>query len=660
MANRASGGVCAMQRRIDSSARLYDRNPVRFDIQLLRGVAILLVVAHHSGFGVGTGFLGVDIFFVVSGYLITGMVVRELDARTFRFLDFYTRRAKRLLPAAYLTLALTSLAAIWLLTSREFIDFGKTLQGAVTFTGNLALLDQSGYFDGATDIKPLLHTWSLAIEEQYYLCLPLLLWLLPRRARISALAFITLGSFSWCLLTCSNLPNDAFYRIEFRAWELGMGSLAAFALTESIIIRWLFWPALLVVVWLPWLPLYGPHPGEQALVIGVATAVVLVRNHACFTLRSNQSWLRPLAWVGDVSYSWYLLHWPPLALLNATYLGAPPGWVKLIAALGSLLAAGVTYRFVEQPVRHHPFRFTPSRLFVTLVVSGLLFAAPEAWCRLAQLDKRELARADNIGLDARCDFDSRSYALSAECDSVKYPNLLVWGDSMGMHLVTALAKVYLGGVRQATKLSCGPLLGQAPVNNQRLTRRWAEGCLRFNQDVLASLAQSPTIKVVVLASSFERFVNAGLGDVLTATDDGDVMAQASVDLAQQGLRNTVDAIKRLGKRVVVVAPPPSAGFDVGACLERLAYGGPTLGQYASCEIVDADRRERQRDVLALMAEVSRWRDVKLVDLAAPLCNTGVCRTTENGRPLYVDERHLTVEGSMLLATAHNWANWAAP
>src|SRR5262249_39117569 len=156
------GGTCATQRQLESPAR----NPARFDIQLLRGVAILLVVAHHIDFGVGTGFLGVDIFFVVSGYLITGMVARELDARTFRFRDFSTRRAKRLLPAAYVPFALTMLAALWLLTSREFVDFGKTLRGAVTFTGNLALLHQTGYFDGATNIKPLLHTWSLAIEEQ--------------------------------------------------------------------------------------------------------------------------------------------------------------------------------------------------------------------------------------------------------------------------------------------------------------------------------------------------------------------------------------------------------------------------------------------------------------------------------------------------------------
>lgn len=631
---------------------------MRFDIQVLRGLAIVFVVAYHFGVDAPTGFLGVDIFFVVSGYLITGMVARELDAGTFRFANFYTRRAKRLLPAAYVTLALTMLAAAWLLTSREFIDFGKTMQGAVTFTGNLELLGQSGYFDGAPESKPLLHTWSLAIEEQYYLCLPLLLWLLPRRARLPGLYAIALGSLGWCLGVRGSLPNDAFYRVEFRAWELCIGSVAAFATSEHAVVRWLFWPALGAVFGLPWLPLYRPHPGEHALVIDLATAVVLVRSHPCFNLRSTQRLMRPLARLGDISYSWYLLHWPPIVLLSAIYQGAVPGWVKLVAALSTLLAAAVMYRLVEQPVRHHPFRFTPKHLAATLTVSSLLFAAPCAWRGVAHLEQRASARADNVGLDERCDFDTRAYSPLRVCDSAAAPTLLVWGDSLGMHLASALAKVSPGGIRQATKLSCGPLLGQAPVNTKRLTRRWAMDCLRFNQDVLAHLTRSPTIKTVVLASSFERFANPTYGEVVSATDHGEVMAPASVALARQGIANTVAALTRLGKRVIVVAPPPSAGFDVGACLERLAHGQPTAGPNAGCHIDDAERRERQRYVLALMAEIARWPEVKLVDLAAPLCDAGVCRTSQGGRPLYVDDIHLTVEGGMLLATIQDWASWA--
>ncbi|WP_220702137.1 acyltransferase family protein [Trinickia fusca] len=622
----------------------------------MRGLAILLVVAYHTGIGVGAGYLGVDIFFVVSGYLITRMVSRELDAGTFRFRDFYTRRAKRLLPAAYVTLALTTLAAIWLLTSREFIDFGKTLEGAVTFTGNIALLGQTGYFDGSPETKPLLHTWSLAIEEQYYLALPLLLWLLPKRARVPGMGVLMIASIGLCFLLRGSQPNDVFYRVEFRAWELGIGSLAAFAPEGGRAVRRLFWPALAVVIVLPCLPMFRPHPGAHALVLDLATAVVLVRNHSCFATRSSQRWLRPLAWLGDVSYSWYLLHWPPIAFLHAVYLGNPPGLVKVVSALGTLLAAALMYRFVEQPARHHPFRFTLPRFAAAFAVSGLLFAAPYAWSTSAHLEQRALARADNVGFDERCDFDG-IYSSLPECENAKNPKVLVWGDSLGMHLVSALAKVSPDGIRQATKTSCGPLLGRAPVNDKRLTQAWATDCLRFNQDVLTQLEQSPSIGTVVLASSFQRYANPSFGEVLMTTDHGDVVTKPSVELAEDGLRKTVTAITRLGKRVVIVAPPPSATFDVGACLERRFYGKPTLGPHASCQIADLERLDDQRNVLALMAEVARWPGVKLVDLAGPLCEAGVCRTVQGGVPLYIDEQHLTVEGSTLLANAHDWGGW---
>jgi len=638
----------------DFVSRPVEYKAPRFDIQLLRGLSVLLIVAYHCGFGPKGGFLGVDIFFVISGFLITGIVVRELDAGTFSFRAFYTRRAKRLLPALYTTLALTTLASMWLLSSQDFIDFSKTVQGAVTFTGNLALLRQTGYFDGPSELKPLLHTWSLAIEEQFYLGIPLLLWLLPKRARLGALLLIAIASLGAWLAYRDNLPDDTFYRIEFRAWELAIGSLASFAISGNKLVSALFWPALAVTLGVPF---YAQSPGNLTVAVCIATAIVLIRNHPGFGLPLIQRGLQPIAWMGNISYSWYLLHWPPMALMNAVYLDETPGWIGLAVALGSLLAATAMYYLIEQPVRHSRLRFTPARLATTLIVSSLLFAAPEAWRWVAQLDERVLARADNDGLASQCVLDGSGYAPVAGCDSAKDPTVLVWGDSKAMDIVAALSSVSSQGIRQATKLSCGPLLGMAPVNKLRLNRQWAEGCLRFNADVFASLEQNPNIKTVVLASSFERFVNPSLGDVLSSSPSGNTVTPASVAIGQQGLRNTVDAVRKLGRRVVIVAPPASAAFDVGVCLERRAYGNLTLGRYASCEITEADRREHQGDVLALMAAAAHWPDVKLADIAAPLCQSGVCRTSMDNQPLYIDKMHLTVEGGALLAAKYDWASW---
>ncbi|HMM72612.1 MAG TPA: acyltransferase [Rhodocyclaceae bacterium] len=159
---------------------------LRQDIQALRGLAVLLVVLHHAEFGlVDGGYLGVDVFFVVSGFLITGLITSRIESGRFSFSDFYFRRAKRLLPAAYVTFVACAALAPWLLGANELRDFWQQLIGSTTFTANFVLWQQAGYFQGAAALKPLLHVWSLAIEEQYYLILPLALTLMPRRRAIA-------------------------------------------------------------------------------------------------------------------------------------------------------------------------------------------------------------------------------------------------------------------------------------------------------------------------------------------------------------------------------------------------------------------------------------------------------------------------------------------
>ncbi len=215
----------------------------RFDIQLLRGVAVTTVVLYHAFKDVfPQGFLGVDVFFVISGFLICGMILRQLRDKRFSFREFYVRRARRLLPASFTTLFLASFLAIFILTPDEFSAFSSQLLGSLTFSANFVFAAGTGYFDGGADTKPLLHIWSLSLEEQFYFVAPLLLWLTPLRARLGLMIFVTVASLALCLYLSSGVSigsisgqtveNLAFYMLPTRAWELLVGGVAAWVMLE--------------------------------------------------------------------------------------------------------------------------------------------------------------------------------------------------------------------------------------------------------------------------------------------------------------------------------------------------------------------------------------------------------------------------------------------
>ena len=204
------------------------KTSTRIDIQALRGLAVLLVVFYHARLGPPVaGYLGVDIFFVISGFLITGLVRKSIERGDFSFTQFYFRRAKRLLPAAYVTFLVTVLCAPVILGSEELNDLVAQVVGAVTFTANIVLWQQAGYFEGPAELKPLLHVWSLSIEEQYYFLLPASLVLIPRRFWLPAAIATAALSLALCIVGGYWKPIATFYLLPTRAWELAIGSIGA-------------------------------------------------------------------------------------------------------------------------------------------------------------------------------------------------------------------------------------------------------------------------------------------------------------------------------------------------------------------------------------------------------------------------------------------------
>jgi peptidoglycan/LPS O-acetylase OafA/YrhL len=350
---------------------------IRADVQGLRALAVLLVVAFHADLPLPAGFVGVDVFFVISGFVITGLILRQLDAGRFSIVEFYVRRIKRLLPALILMLVAV-LVLSFLLESPlgPQQTTAKTGVGAMLLVANMVILRTSGdYFDAAATSNPLLHVWSLSVEEQFYLgfsVLLLLAWMIGRRsgARIrattGAVAALTAASFAFAIACTyaegpvsfvSDPTSLAFYSSPTRAWEFGLGALVAFwahgrtdhrrareriaGLTAVAGIALLAAPNLLVDDKTPW-------PGVTALLPVTGTAGLIVAETLASNPVSRLLSTRPAVWVGDLSYSLYLWHWPLIAFASLLWPGAA---APLLAALASVVPAWLSYRYVETPLR---------------------------------------------------------------------------------------------------------------------------------------------------------------------------------------------------------------------------------------------------------------------------------------------------------------------
>lgn len=638
-----------------------ESSPFRTDIQALRGLAILLVVLHHAELisALKAGYLGVDIFFVVSGYLITGIVAKGIQQGRFSFSGFYFRRAKRLLPAAYVTFLATTLLSTVFLTRPEMRDYTRQLLGAVTFTGNIALWMQTGYFESAAELKPLLHVWSLSIEEQYYLLLPAALVFTPRQYWRAGTVAVLVVSLALCLALVAVKPGATFYLLPTRAWELALGSLGILALEgrREVWLTRLFWPALvalLVLLVVPFFPTGAPHPGLNALIAGIATLIIILRRHPVLD-RSLP--VRGMARLGDMSYSLYLVHWPLLAFAANAWVSPAPGTVRLGLVCAALVLSYALFRWVERPARQAEIPCNRRSVMVALGISSVLVLTgfgvyhAESWS--GRVDYTEVRRG-NLGFSAACEFGDK-FEPKPECRNSDAPRILVWGDSNAMHLVEGIAASTQLGLAQATKTTCGPVMGISVFRPGGFyNRHWAEGCLSFNQSVLDYLADATSVEVVVLSSFLGQYLAgnrliATVGVRASGSSGGVTEREGGEAIALEALRATIAAIRALGKRVVLVAPPPASDFDVGRCLELKANGKAVFGaDNPSCAISEAHYRVLRADVLALLDRVANEAAVPLIRLDEFLCREGTCATEISGHFLYRDGGHLSYDGSRLL------------
>jgi peptidoglycan/LPS O-acetylase OafA/YrhL len=503
----------------------------RPDIDGLRAFAILSVVLDHAGvLWISGGFTGVDIFFVISGYLIGGQIYADIHNGSFSYLRFYQRRARRILPAFYAVLLFSFVAALVLLSPAEARLFARDAFAATLSASNISFWRFANYFDARSSLQPLLMTWSLGVEEQFYLVIPLLIALLARlRPRLVLPSIVIVCALS-LLLAAHDVrlaPAQAFYQLADRAWELGIGvALAVFELDRRILrlVALQLSPALtnlaaFVGLALIFAPLFlftsrSPFPGLAALPSVFGTAI-LIALPASFINRRLLA-LAPLVFIGRVSYSWYLWHWPLLSFLRIANTGPLPLAAALLAITLAFVLAVLSWRFIEQPFRRSTTSPAPllrryaAASLALLAVCAALWIAHGLPQRYPELGKME-APARAIFTDTCLATSQDTPNISPACYPPRTPRpaaipisvVALWGDSHAAALAPGLrALAHQRGYEFAelAKNSCTPLIGATHLI-PRLPSLAAQ-CQRFNRATLSLIQSDPRIRIVVLTASW--------------------------------------------------------------------------------------------------------------------------------------------------------------
>ena len=644
-------------REVDAPVRSHRR-----DIDGLRGVSIAAVVLYHLGLGVSGGYGGVDIFFVISGFLIAGIIRAELQAGTFSIPKFYTRRIRRIVPAFVAMAVATTLAATWLLFPSDYHNFGKSLMPAAVAISNYHFQGRNDYFDGSATDKPLLHTWSLGIEEQFYLVFPLLLLVLfkYRRSAIApVLATIAVASLAFSAMYVANDAVSAFFSTPARVWELLIGALVAYEAVpdaQSSQVREVEAAsgAAMIAAAFVFLNDATPFPGLAALPLCLGAALIIHAGNAgtpVFVTRALSA--APIVGLGLISYSVYLVHWPLIVFHRYRF---PESWTQphavlsLTLALVSIALGYLSWRFIETPFRRPLAAGSLLRTFhyaglasAVMAVSGLAMVRSAGWPqRWTPVVTELMATPDNLYTDI-CLPLSDPKGLPANTCRIGLADeptaTMLWGDSHAETMMPGFqqfAALNNQGILAVTMHGCPPLVGLDLAGRAKSGR-----CLNFNDNALRR-ALEPDIRRVVLSARW-AYTAEGLGTEgefirpLVLGDDGLVGNQR---IFARLLSETVAKLADAGKDVVVIGPVPEQVHNVVQGLARhLAWHQPMPQPRIYGEFL-----ARQQHVLPVLAKLETLPNVRVVYPHRWLCDQTLCNYDDGGRPLYRDNNHLNKAG----------------
>lgn len=665
----------------------------RPDIDGLRAVAVVSVILFHAGFPWASGgFIGVDVFFVISGYLVGGIVLAGLERGDFSFRHFFERRFRRIVPPLLVTLALClPLGWFWMMPD-PFQNFGQSMVAAILSASNLLFHITNNYFSPGVEEMPLVHTWSLGVEEQFYLTFPLLAWLLyhwiskSRHGTVDlVLVLFTTASLAYAIWLTSKPEPASFYLPLQRFWELLVGALCA---------KWLGSPAdqrdrvghgvlaalalLVLLVSMVLLDTHTPWPGLWTLLPVLATAMLLVTAPGTQIARVLAS--TPLVWIGLISYGLYLLHQPVMAFARLRLLDSPNPWMLLALMLPTVALARLSLVKFEQPVRNPrlvPFKSLLSvcgALAALLTATGLLLHLKDGLPqRLTARERDWLSYSgDGITMLTISSPQVGQVQIGRFSDNIGSPHPLQrfawWGDSHGDMLNRGMQQVFPTSSWGVHYLRFGECKNVPTLMSPQAGFDDWRRCETFFSRDLGPFLASRNIDVVVVSLRWS-YVLSTIG----ATDESKCFFDNSIggrettpcpvkvgvtadnrhghdrQLKAEALQAWLNWLDKMEVPVVLVAPVPEVGWHVPEqMIKRTRYGGgPVLTPYSAYQ-------KRHAWVLEQLESAERAHsNLHLMPVADLFCDTkpgGWCRAEQDGQPLYFDDDHLNERGAALVAS----------
>ncbi|WOE75292.1 acyltransferase family protein [Alterisphingorhabdus coralli] len=619
----------------------------RPEIDGLRALAVLPVMLFHAGFAAFSGgYVGVDIFFVISGYLITSIIINEAEQGQFSLLRFYERRARRILPALLLVIVATLPPSYFWMLGSQWDNYSESLVAVALFASNILFWLQDGYFAGLSEEKPLLHTWSLAVEEQYYILFPLLLLLVLRFRRDWLLPLIIViagASLGWAEYAARVWPTANFYLLPSRIWELAAGVICALWLRQggrekiaqksrTVINAAAIAGLGLIAASIFLFTAATPIPSLLALMPVGGTALIIV-------FATRQSWVgkglsfRPLVAIGLISYGAYLWHQPILAYYRIKSFHHDTVTLCLLLLL-SLVLAWISYYLVERPMRHTLLKGRSPLPFLGLSLAALaLLIAIGLWGRymppqLPHESRYGVATSAGNGNDWRM-----HYAASENED--REAGIILYGDSQAQQYAAALLTRARDRQASFDYLGAPSCIGFGDLFS--LVRGTIARQCRDNHRAMRTALEKHPDRVLVIAQDWTAPLADSKGTRLGSSGAGkDAMA------ASELRKRFTDFIEDLpeSRKVIIIGQVPTAR----AALETMEHGPARCQQYVDAECPDHYPRRHglMRDFNSAMAKLAaKHSNIIFIDPYAVLCDSTHCFIRRDGAFIYYDDQHLT-------------------